>query len=328
MMKKCKGCGIVLQDQNPSKLGYTVDMEKDLCHRCFRIKHYNDYALVSKTEEEYTKILKEIDEKGELIVFVADLFLWSSEVVKIIEKLKSPILLVLSKRDVMPFSLKEEKIREYVKRFVSVLDVEIISSEKNFHMDSLLEKIERYKRSSYVYVVGFTNAGKSTLINKMIYNYSTNTSEIITSIMPSTTLDILEVPLHENLILMDTPGLIMPCSMVNFVDGKSLSKILPKKEIHPLMYPLKQNQFVYIEDLASICGSSHLTFYMSNKLSIERSYQNKVDLFPYQKVIKVEKGEDLVIEGLGFIKVSSKTLITVYVKYDVSIYTRKTILGG
>ena len=49
--------------------------------------------------------------------------------------------------------------------------------------------IKKYKTTKNVYLVGNTNAGKSTLINKIIDNYSIDKAEITISSMPSTTLN-------------------------------------------------------------------------------------------------------------------------------------------
>ena len=40
MIKKCKGCGILLQTDNQNKLGYTKDYNNELCDRCFKLKNY------------------------------------------------------------------------------------------------------------------------------------------------------------------------------------------------------------------------------------------------------------------------------------------------
>ena len=45
-MNKCSGCGVLLQDKNSDELGFVKDLNQDLCERCFRIKHYNDYKKV------------------------------------------------------------------------------------------------------------------------------------------------------------------------------------------------------------------------------------------------------------------------------------------
>ena len=49
-------------------------------------------------------------------------------------------------------------------------------------------------KNNKVYVVGNTNSGKSTLINKLIDNYSTiDNKKVTTSMYPSTTLDKVEI---------------------------------------------------------------------------------------------------------------------------------------
>ena len=51
------------------------------------------------------------------------------------------------------------------------MDYIIISSISNHNIDSLY-KLILSKGFNRVYVVGYTNSGKSTLINKIIKNYS------------------------------------------------------------------------------------------------------------------------------------------------------------
>ena len=60
--KICIGCGAKLQDQNISLEGYTGNIENDICSRCFRMKNYGEYQVVTKSNEEYLKILKGIVE--------------------------------------------------------------------------------------------------------------------------------------------------------------------------------------------------------------------------------------------------------------------------
>ena len=52
IMNKCKGCGTLI-DNN------------DLCERCFRIKHYNDYKVVSKTNSDFIPILENINKTND-----------------------------------------------------------------------------------------------------------------------------------------------------------------------------------------------------------------------------------------------------------------------
>lgn len=49
MNKKCLGCGVELQDENMLLDGYTVNLENDLCQRCFRLKNYGEYQADRKS---------------------------------------------------------------------------------------------------------------------------------------------------------------------------------------------------------------------------------------------------------------------------------------
>ena len=69
-----------------------------------------------------------------------------------------------------------------------------------------------------------TNSGKSTLINKLIKNYTDKQLEVTTSLYPSTTLNKIEINL-DNLKIIDTPGLLNEGSILN----KSISKRNKKK---------------------------------------------------------------------------------------------------
>ena len=50
MSKICKGCGIVMQSEDKTKLGYTPKPEADYCQRCFRIRHYDDVVISMKQD--------------------------------------------------------------------------------------------------------------------------------------------------------------------------------------------------------------------------------------------------------------------------------------
>jgi small GTP-binding protein len=98
----------------------------------------------------------------------------------------------------------------------------------------LIGKIKEYKTDNNVYVVGYTNAGKSTLINKLLYNYSDTLPTITTSLLPSTTLNSIEIKLDDKLTLIDTPGLLEENTIDNFIDVSMLKKVTPKKAIKPI----------------------------------------------------------------------------------------------
>ena len=65
--KICIGCGAKLQDENISLEGYTTNIENDICSRCFRMKNYGEYQIVTKSNDEYIEILKEVDKTKDLV---------------------------------------------------------------------------------------------------------------------------------------------------------------------------------------------------------------------------------------------------------------------
>lgn len=329
MNKKCLGCGAVLQTEFNDQEGYTKDLDNKLCERCFRINNYGDYKVIVKDNNEFLNILKSISETKDLVVLVVDLLNINQELLNLSEIITNPVLLVLSKRDLLPKSLFEEKILNYMSRFnLNIIDKIIISSNKNYQFDELYEKINLYKKSKNVYVVGFTNAGKSTMINKLLYNYSESDTRITTSILPSTTLNNIEISLNEDLTIIDTPGLLDKGNIINYVEGKDLKVIVPTKEIKPITYQIKNRQIVEIDKYAFIecLDKTNITLFMSNRLDIKRNYKSLDfnDFDTYE--LDVLAGEDIVIVGLGFIKVSKDSKFKIHVLKNVLVYKRDSLI--
>ena len=325
-MNKCLGCGALLQYDNPSLEGFTSKKDSKYCERCFRIKNYGEYKSVIKDNNTFLNILKDINPNS-LVLLVTDIFNLPENFDLIINNLKNPILFVLTKRDILPKSIYEERLLEYMNNYnLNILDKIIISSNNNYNLDELIEKIKKHKTNNSVYVVGYTNAGKSTLINKLIYNYSDNLPTITTSLLPSTTLNSIEIKFDDELTLIDTPGILEENSIDNFIDIKMLKRITPKTTIKPITYQVNKKQFVYIEDLVKLeLENNNITIFASNKLRIERLFKDK-NLNLETKTIEVLPNTDLVISGLGFIKFTKKEKVKISVLKGTKIYTRKSFI--
>jgi len=326
-MNKCLGCGSILNYENPSAEGYTSKINADYCERCFRIKNYGEYKLVAKDNSEFINILKEINSTNSLVILVTDIFNLPENFDVFINNITNPILFVLTKRDILPKSIYEEKLLNYVDNYnLNLVDKIIISSKNNYGMDNLIEKIKYYKTDNNVYVVGYTNAGKSTLVNKIIYNYSDKLPTITTSSLPSTTLNNIEIKFDDELTLIDTPGILEENSIDNFIDVKMLKKITPKSTINPITYQVHKKQYIYIEDLLKIgLENNNITIFMSNTLKIERLFKNKEQELETRK-IEVFPNTDLVISGLGFIKFTVHEIIEVSTLKSTKIYIRKSFI--
>ena len=333
--KRCLGCGIVLQDQNVLQEGYTTSLDNDICQRCFKMKNYGEYQVVTKSNEEYLEILKDVSRTNDLVLYVTDLLNLERDIEKIREVITNKMILVLNKMDVLPKSVKEHKLIDYLKsKDISFEEVIVISVNKNYNIDYLLSKIQEHQTSYNVYVVGHTNAGKSSLINKLIKNYSDNDSrELTMSPLPSTTLNTVKIEINKYLTLIDTPGLVDTGSILNYVDEKMVKKISPKKEIKPRTYQLRKNQSIIIEDFVRIDyvegEKNSFTLFISNDLKVKRLlnlFNNDTLKDKNKETYTLKYDEDIVINGLGFIKVVNKGTVDLYIDKNVDTFTRKSLI--
>lgn len=322
MNSKCLGCGVVLQTTNNKNLGFTQNIDGKYCERCFRIKNYNEYQKVDKTVEEFYRIIEKINKTNELVLLVVDIMSVGIELKKLVSKLNQKPLLVISKRDIFSYKINDQKLLDLID--LPCLNKIIVSSNKNYNIDLLMKLLNKYKKGTHVYFVGLTNSGKSTLINKIIYNYTDLETTITTSMLPSTTLDTIEIKISDNLSLIDTPGIVDIGNISNYLDNKMLKKIFIKKEIRPITYQIKSKQYIFVEDFIKIecIENCDMTFYMSNQLKIDRIFKDKEVGFSSREFC-IDKACDIVINGLGYIYINKSTKINIFTYDNVEIYIRK-----
>jgi 30S ribosome assembly GTPase len=336
MTKKCLGCGVVLQFDKPEKEGYIEPgmLERaNICRRCFRIKCYGDYVFINKDDDDYVNMMKKINETDDLVLYLVDIFNINNSIKEINKYINNPIILVLSKRDLLPKSVKPDKIVKWILQYnLKVIDVVTISSNKNYNLDVLFKKINKYKKSNNIYVVGNTNAGKSTLINSMIKNYTNHEPYITTSILPTTTLEMMEIKLNDNITLIDTPGLLDEGNITNILDYMTLKRVVPKKEVKPLTYPIKPNQSLLINNLVRVDYkegiTNSFTIYISNEITVDKINTDTNDKLTRLKKhqLDIDGDEDVVINGLGWIKIVKPCKINIYLADKISVYKRGKII--
>jgi len=339
MNKKCLGCGSMMQFTDKDKEGY-VD-EKDynsslICKRCFRMKYYGEYYPVNKKNDDFIDIVKSINNTDDLVLFVVDLFTISHNINIIHKYLNNDIIMVITKRDIMPKSIKNAKLIKFVEEInekYNIIDTVIVSSFNNEGLDELYKKIRQYQTSKKVYVVGSTNAGKSTLVNKLVKNYSTEVSDITASIMPSTTLNQINVKLNDDLTLIDTPGIVDETSIINYADSKLLKKITPKKEIKPITYQINKGKSIEIDNIARMDYNSgnknSFTLFMSNGLKISQvNITTHIDKYEdlEKHTFDITGEQDIVINGLGYIKIINPGVVTVYAPKNVDVSLRSSMI--
>ncbi len=300
-MTKCLGCG--------------DNSENDLCDRCFRLKHYNEYQLGEIKSPEYIKIIENINIEDH-VALVIDVLNIPTDL-SLFERFKK-VTLVISKRDQLSFDIKDEKILSYFNNFKNKI---IISSVKNYNLDELYEIINKYP---ITYFIGYVNSGKSTLINKLIYNYSEIDYEITTSMMPSTTKGVLKIKLNDQVTLIDTPGIFDGNEILEELNPNDLKKLVITKKIKPVVYQIKEDQTLVFFDnfFFSIKKPNDIIFYFSNQIDLRRIYKS-LDL---KNEIMIKNTCDLVIPGIGFINIKKPGIIKYQIPKKANIYIRPPLI--
>ena len=233
----------------------------------------------------------------------------------------------------LPISVTDEKIINYIENEYDnvFIDKIVISANKNYNLDELMKLIKKHRVYKDVYVIGNTNAGKSTLMNKIIDNYSIDTSSITISSMPSTTLDEIRIPLKD-FFLIDTPGLVDSHNIVNYISDDKIKKLSSNKTIKPKTYQIKKGQALIFENFLRIDyiegDRNSFTIFMPNEVNVKRingkRHKTLQDLS--RKELNLKYHEDIVISGLGFVKTILEGKVYIYVDKDVSVFTRKSII--
>ena len=195
-----------------------------------------------------------------------------------------------------------------------------------------MRKINKYKTSDKVYLVGNTNAGKSTLLNRIIKSYSSLEKEITESNMPETTLDLIEIKIDDNLTIIDTPGIVSDDNYLYDLDQKNVKKVSPRTEVKPRTFQLKKNSSLLIGDYARIDYLSDwdnsFTIYLSNEIDVSKiNFNTNTRLRNLKKhSFDLSDKKDIVINGLLFCKIVKKAKVDIYVKKNVKVFERNNLI--
>lgn len=358
-MRKCQGCGAMLQSDDPKKIGYTPKSEAVLCQRCFRLTHYNDAMISMREGISVDEVFAQVNKLSALICYVVDLFDFEASLFSRImaQSKNKDILLVATKRDLLPKTVGYDKLSKFLMRrckeeglfLKGVVVVEDLvhhaQSINNPSVENLLEAIHALRDDKDVVMMGMANAGKSTLLNALL-----NRKQITTSSHPGTTLGLIEIE-YEDFRLYDTPGLFAGGSVLTYCDEKDLKTLIPSKTIKPTVFQLKGNQSLSIGGMARIdlwgCEDVSATAYFSNEIKLHRGKCENADAL-WQKHLGEElvpclsenaddlkkttyqgniDGHDIVIYGLGFVCIRGKVKkVEVSADKKVSVTFREAMI--
>ena len=301
MIKKCIGCGIKLQNENEEKEGYTPKIENDLCMRCFKLKNYGKVINNGKIQNN-EELIKKINNSKGYVLFLVDYLNIYSEVIDIYKKIKCNKSLVITKSDLIPKNIIIKKMINNIKNIYEIKEEILLVNNKKH--DEVNEIINKYNK---ILFVGFTNMGKSSLINNLTNN------NITVSNKKNTTQEFISIE-YENKVLIDCPGFI----------SNTYKEVIPKKIVKPITEQVKNKYYLKIANI-NIASEvdNNFTIYMDNYIDISK---RKINESLDYNVIAPSKS-DLVIKGFGFITIQKITKLSINISkkyYEI----RPSIIGG
>ncbi|KHN78301.1 Nitric oxide-associated protein 1 [Toxocara canis] len=231
--KACSGCGAKYHCKDPSLPGFLpVELfskleskkgtEENLCRRCYLLEKYNFLLNVNVCEVDYRSMMSHLKLKQEaLILLVVDMSDLPGSIYARLPDIigdHKPMIIVGNKVDLLPPDQRSGYLKHFretlfkaveevgfTKRF-NLLHTALISAKTGFGIEELITNIHMKwsTRGSAVkndiYLVGCTNAGKSTLFNTLLQSDLCKVRAVdlvqraTTSIWPGTTISLLKFP--------------------------------------------------------------------------------------------------------------------------------------
>lgn len=327
MSKKCLGCGAILQSDKEKEKGFvpkTKLKDAKYCERCFKITNYN-FKTVTELPNINNYLLEEINKNAKFVYFMVDFLNINNEVLNTYNNIKVPKQLVISKTDIIPKSIKHNNIQNWLSNVYGIDKIIFQSTKKKMSTNHLIRLMEE-QNIKEAYLVGYTNSGKSTLVNELL-NINGIKQHITTSSIPNTTIDFIKLKLPNGIKVIDSPGFTYQKTIYDKDNFDLIKRINGRNIIKPLTIQYKKNSSIVIEDTYKVsCNiDNSLTFYYNSEINITKDFKNKIES---KKEIKLDipENSDLIIKTFGFINIKKPCIITTNINEEL-LEVRKSMFS-
>ncbi len=301
IVRRCYGCGAILQSEDKEKEGY-IDksfLESSLdtvlfCEKCWNETSHNRGSKPLTASEDFLHMLRDAAASDALIVYVLDLFSFETLFVPEINDIirNSPILIIANKRDLMPKEAKDEALKEYVAHRCRVASLNVTADDvilttlSNPKGDQDWQKVIDEKRRAHdVYVIGSQKAGKTIFLQSFLRHYK-NKSRRNISIhnYPGTMLSLLEIPLDASSSIYDTPGTSTANTVISKVETETGAAIYPDSQIERRKENLGAGDSLLLGGVARIDlletkdkGKTAVSIYASSEVKVKKCQTKKAE---------------------------------------------------
>lgn len=334
MQKKinCIGCGAKKQNTNVNEVGYIKDLTMDYCYDCFQLKNYGK-ASAHYHPSNYFPI------KENSFVFVIQSImqldlLFDQPISRIQPNAKYTYL--INQVDLLPKDTNLDYLLTNIvklanKNKVKYEDIILMSALNKNDILNLKDYILNLKEED-IYLFGYQNSGKSTIIKSL-----TNNEAILNLNKAGLTQEVITEKLEDKNIY-DMPGTFVNGYLAEFFEYELYRKMLPKKQIKPKIYQLKNTQKLVINDFIEISftGSSNLNivlylndFNKITKYNINNPNNYLNDQFEYItrnfKTFSKQKSQ-ITVADLMFIQIDKEVTIKIKAPKNMHITIMESLL--
>ena len=295
--------------------------EKPLvCLRCHQLSSYGKMISCDISADDFYNSLEKLKDKKVLIVKIIDLFDVEGSFIPKFNELvgDNPILLIGNKVDLLPKNVVYSRVEAWLKNVASsyqlhnIKSIHLVSGAKGINIKGFGAKLEKIRHFRDVYIVGRSNVGKSTLINRLISAFHIREEKtedrphiksirrLTESSLPGTTLKTISFRIGKGYkkassYLFDTPGVMNPNLASNYLSPSEWKFAYPSNKIKPKHYRMKPGRSLFI-------GGMFRIDFVSN--DIREDWQRiMVTLFVSTYVpihtTKIEKADEIYQSALG-----------------------------
>lgn len=358
----CEGCGAKLQFDNPNVSGYIPkevylkrlsEGKEILCQRCFQMKHYSKLKHIDLSNEELWKRFKKLLDRFKNVLWIIDIFDFEGNFRKEISSLlkNKNVIYVINKIDLLPKAVTRREMYDWLLERIGSDQIYLVSAMKKLGIQSLVRRLKVIRDD--ILIIGYTNAGKSSLINKIC---GTN---ITVSSFPNTTLDLIKIESTDlNLNLYDTPGITFGDRFIDILSPVCQQKILPLNELKRKTFKAVSEKFYLLGALVQIKVRELKTekaifqiFAPENVVIHETKPERVKELIEKQsgrflvppckpgeiptdrlnykvKSIIINEGKEIVFPGIGWLTMKKgEVIFDIYFPDKMKIYKRKALIN-
>lgn len=356
--RQCPGCGAYFQSEDETEVGYLpAHLGKDepsgklICQRCYKIKHYG----IDINPKAFIKVEKAIDaglQWADGLLIILDIVDFDASLPHNLHELlvDKTGLIVINKIDLLPSKTGADEVKRWaqarLKRHGITEEIICVSSITGYGIDKLAVKLTKSSEQNWM-VIGVTNAGKSTLIGRVLENLEILPEQApVSARFPGTTINCVKRMLTDNKVLSDSPGLVPQGRLTDIVCKDCAVKLIGSKKINVTLYNnvrFKSGLAIWgfaavipvnLVDETTIIGftASEFPWQIANVNSIDNRLKlgchclREIDWVEY--IVEIPPNYDLIVHGLGWVSVrKNKVTCQLIIPYGVRFGLRPNLVG-